>query len=1059
MGEVTQPIRCPACNAEVPQGFRFCGHCGASVVSPAAPAPAPTTRSGQFDAERRQITVLFCDLAGSTKLAERLDLEDLRDVVRAYQQAAVAVIERFGGHVAQYLGDGILAYFGYPEAREDDARRAVRAALEVVRSVDLLNHQIDPKLGVTLGVRVAAHTGLVVTGEVGSGSRLEDLALGPTPNIAARLQEEAAVGTAVIGDSTYHIVRGFFECEALGQRALKGRAEPMPVYRVLRETSAKTLFDVAVARGLSVAVGRTSELELLDADFSRAASGSGCAVLIRGEPGIGKSRLIRLFRERRGGAAAWVTFRCSSDDRNSPLRPVIHITERAFRFTTGDTPEVKLQKLIAGVAEYKSLPGDAVQLLAALLGIPLSADLPPLHLGPALQRSRTQEVLLSLVLDSNAGRPVVLVVEDAHWADPSTVELLAMTSARLASRRVLLLATARPEFVPSWIAESSIAILGLDRLGQKEVEALATSVAGGKALPAEVLRQLAIKADGVPLFVEEMTKLVLESEMLVLRDGRYELREPLGALAIPATLHDSLLARLDRLGPAKGVAQLASVIGRQFTLEMLRCVWPLTEEELDEQLKQLVDAGLFDPPEASNGGSYLFRHALTQDAAYQSLLKNTRRRHHRALAETFSVKFPEMRRAQPELFAVHYAAADMPTKAIACWAEASERASRMGNAAECITHCRSALELLEREPEGIGRDLIELALQMRLGEALSLRQSYASPEAAVAFRRAQALSGVLDAKSTQRFEVICGLHRFHYVRGDYAEALVCATELLEHSKTSGPVERVIAPYMLGWVEWARARFAEVKPQLEAGLAADLAEWGPASEGRIPPGGSLTQGVQVRCIARVVPAFVLANLGDLDRALALATEAVELARAAKQPYSEAFSIHSRSLVHYFRRDPAAAMADARRVVEISREYGYFFAALASIVLGWSMANVGGGTPRWSDEMLTMAKRGLDGYRGAGARATQTIYQTILAEAHRSRGESELALRTLDEVAAVAEATGELQWIPEIHRQRAAIARDAGDAATARAELERAAEIANTQGNQLLGSWVARDLAQA
>jgi class 3 adenylate cyclase/tetratricopeptide (TPR) repeat protein len=1063
MGEVTNPVRCAACNAEVPPGFRFCGHCGAPVVAAAAPAPAPTTRSGQFDAERRQITVLFCDLAGSTKLAERLDLEDLRDVVRAYQQAAVTVIERFGGHVAQYLGDGILAYFGYPEAREDDARRAVRAALEVVRSVELLNNQIDPKLGVTLGVRVAAHTGLVVTGEVGSGSRLEDLALGPTPNIAARLQEEAAVGTAVIGDTTYHIVRGFFECEALGPRVLKGRAEPMPVYRVLRETSAKTLFDVAVARGLSMAVGRTSELEILDADFARAASGSGCAVLIRGEPGIGKSRLIRLFRERRGGAAAWVTFRCSSDDRNSALRPVIHVTERAFRFASGDTPEMKLKKLIDGVAAYGNLPADAVPLLAALLGIPVGDAYPPLNLGATLQRTRTQEVLLSLVLDSNAGRPVVLVVEDAHWADSSTVELLAMASARLASRRVLLLATARPEFVPSWIADSAIAILGLDRLGARDVEALATSVAGGKALPSEVLHQLASKADGVPLFVEEMTKLVLESGMLELRDGRYALREPLGSLSIPATLQDSLLARLDRLGPAKGVAQLASVIGRQFTLEMLRCVWPLTAEELDAQLRQLVDAGMFDPPEVTNGGTYLFRHALTQDAAYQSLLKNTRRRYHQTIAVTFAERFPEVRQAQPELFGAHYAAAGMPREAVTCLRDAITHAMRLGNAVEGVAYCREAIAVLGTEPASDERNRLELALQVQLGDALSILHTYASADAAAAFERARALAGDSQEVSGERFGILSGLYRFYWVRGDTAAARGVVDELLAGSARLGPLERVIATYSDAFIQWNLAGFRDGLPRIEAGLAEDLAAWGPPEEGRAPQStglsGSIAQGVQVRCTLRYASALNLTHLGDADRAIGLTSQSIAMARQHRQTYSEAMAYYARALIHYLRRDPVAALPDAMNCVKIAREHGHFWAALGSVLVGWGQAFIGG-PPRgaWPKESVALIEAGLGGYRRAGAHAGETVYLTLLAEIYLSGGDQARARQYLDESLAGVKSMGEVMWLPEIHRQAAALARARGDEAESREELRRGAEVARAQGNVLMEEWLRPDLAK-
>jgi class 3 adenylate cyclase/tetratricopeptide (TPR) repeat protein len=1057
MGAVTTGTRCPVCQADVPPGFRFCGQCGAAVATSASPQSSSVPRTGDADAERRQLTVVFCDLADSTRLAAQLDLEDLRDVVRAYQSAACSVIERYGGTVAQYLGDGILAYFGYPEAREDDARRAVRAALEVVKSVDLLNGQIDPKLKVTLGVRVAAHTGLVVTGDVGAGEHREELALGPTPNIAARLQEIAERGTVVIGDTTHRLVGGFFEFESMGERALKGRAEPMPVHRVVRETGAETLFDVALARGLSAAVGREAEITLLDAALARAAAGSGCAVLLRGEAGIGKSRIVQLIRERYATSAAWMTCRCSPDDRNSAMRPIVVLLERWFGFHRDDDAGKKLRRMEEVIGRQRGVPGDAVPLIAALLAIPTGASYAELHLGPSLQRVKTQEVLLSLLLASAGDGPTVLVIEDLHWADPSTLDLLALAVRRVMSARVLLLVTARPDFTATWTSDAGVAVLEVGRLGPRDVQLLATAVAGGVSLPPPVLSQLVARTDGVPLFVEEMTKFVIESGMLILRDGRYELREPIGEFAIPSTLHDSLLARLDRLGPAKAVAQLASVIGREFSLPMVRCVSTLDEPALMDQLGQLVDAGLLDSAGHGEEERYIFRHALIQDAAYQSLLKNTRRRYHRTMAETFSVRFPELRRAQPELFGAHYAAAGIAGMAIACWTEAAERSARLGSAVEAVTHCRSALGLLEQEPEGPDRNRAELELQMLLGDSLSVLQGYGSSEVASAYQRAQRLASDVDERSNRRFEAVCGLHRFHFLRGDFAAAFDCATELVDRASGGGPLERVIASYMLGWVQLSRAKFTESMPLLESGLATDVAEWGPPAEGRLPIGhGGLTQGAQVRCVARIVPAIVLSHLGCLDRALALTTEAVTLASVARQPYSEAFSLLYRALVHYCRRDAASMLPDARRVVEISREHGYYFATLGSVFVGWALANSSGGS--WSDEAFMTGQRGLDGYRGAGARAGMSILLTMMAEAHRARGDAVRAAGVLDEAAAAAEETGERRWIPEIHRQRAALARHAGDDAGAVAELLLALDVAQSQDDRLLELRTALDLAR-
>jgi tetratricopeptide (TPR) repeat protein len=482
---------------------------------------------------------------------------------------------------------------------------------------------------------------------------------------------------------------------------------------------------------------------------------------------------------------------------------------------------------------------------------------------------------------------------------------------------------------------------------------------------------------------------------------------------------------------------------------------------LNVQLSALVEAGVLERAGDAAAPRFQFRHALIQDAAYQSLLRGARRRFHREIAEAHTSRFPELRAAHPERYGNHWAAAGLAPQAIACWTEAGERAARIGSSTEAIAHFRRALELVEVEPAGDDRTRRELGLQMKLGDAYSVSRGYAAPETAEAYGRAQQIAATLGSGAAQRFEIVAGIYRFHYLRGDLEAARAAAREMMAAGEARGPLERMVGLYSLGFVEWSRGDFAPAMPLLEAALDIDLATWGaPVGAGaQLPAGsGNLAQGVQARCSVRIVAAMLLSHLGFLDRALALVTESVDMARAAHQPYSEAFAHQSRALVHFFRQDAASALADAHRVVEISREHGYFFAALGSVLLGWGMANEDGIARPQLDEAIGLMTRGLDGYRRSGARVTQTMYLGMLAATHRVRGDRDLAWNLVSEAIAAAETTGERAWLPELLRQRAMLAHDAGDDATNEADLRRALQVAAAQQNRLLEMRVARDVSR-
>ena len=659
--------------------------------------------------------MLFCDLVDSTVLAGQLDPEELREVVRAYQEVCAKVIARFEGHIAQYLGDGLLVYFGYPLAHEDDAQRAVRAGLGMVEALGQLNTRLGDERGIHLAVRLGIHTGLVVVGEVGGGTRQEQLALGETPNLAARLQGIAAPNTLVISAATLQLLGGFFAYQSLGTHPVKGIAQPLEVYQVLYESTARSRLEVAGSTGLTPLVGREQEVGLLRERWAQVKDGLGQVVLLSGEAGIGKSRLVQVLKEQVATEPqAWLTpCQCSPYHQNTALYPMIDLLERvALRFEREESPQQKLSKLEGFLVQYGLPLAETVPLLATLLSLPLTADYAPMAMAPAQQKQKTLQALLTILLRIAAQQPVLFVMEDLHWVDPTTLEFLTLLVDQGPTARILALWTFRPDFSPPWTGRSHLTQVTLPRLPRQQATEMTDRVAHGKALPAEVVEQVVAKTDGVPLFVEELTKMVLESGLLQEREDRYELTGPLPPLAIPTTLHDSLMARLDRLATVKSLAQLGATLGREFSYELLQAVSPWDEGTLQRGLHQLVEAeflyqrGL--PPQAT----YLFKHALIQDAAYQSLLRSTRQQYHQRIAQVLEARFPELCETQPELLAQHYTEAGLMAQAIPYWQRAGQRAIERSAHLEAIAHLTKGLEVLRTLPDTPERAQQELVVQM-----------------------------------------------------------------------------------------------------------------------------------------------------------------------------------------------------------------------------------------------------------------------------------------------------------------------------------------------------------
>jgi class 3 adenylate cyclase len=714
-------------------------------------------------AERRQLTVMFCDLVGSTALSARLDPEDLQEILRAYRSQVKDVVHGYGGYIAKYMGDGALVYFGYPQAHEDDAERAVRAGLALVKSIG----QLFTAGGEPLNVRIGIATGLVVVGDlIGSGESQERGIAGETPNLAARLQERAEAGAVILSDGTRRLLGDLFELTKLTPCTLKGFTEPVQGWRALGEGHAESRFEALHGTRLTPLVGRGEELELVLSRGRQAKEGGGQVALISGEPGIGKSRLVLALRERlHNESKSTVSYACSPHHVHSALFPFIAQLERSVGFSSTHSWKACLNQLESLLRETVAEPGDAVvALFAELLGISTGTQEAIATMSPLQKKGLLFRTFLAQ-LEALAERGAVLIVlEDAHWLDPTSRELFDQIVDRLQRLPVLLVVTFRPDLSPPWIGFPHVTLLTLNRLAKAQARSLVERITGGKALPSEVLEQILARTEGVPLFTEELTKTVLESGLLGDAGDRYVLAGPLPPLAIPVTLHDSLMARLDRLAPVKEFAQIGACIGREFDHELLAAVVSLPEAELQAALDRLVAAELVFRRGVAPATTYVFKHAMVRDAAYESLLRKRRQDLHARIASAIEIRFPQLIEAQPELVARHFGEAGLTEKAIGYWLRAGRLAAARSANVEAIAHLRVGLASVGDLPPNVSRSQWELSLQLALGGPLLATKGFASSEAEAAYQRAQDLSRELHHE-TDLFTALRGLGYVNHVRG------------------------------------------------------------------------------------------------------------------------------------------------------------------------------------------------------------------------------------------------------------------------------------------------------
>jgi class 3 adenylate cyclase/predicted ATPase len=979
------------------------------IKSSEVPSAAQASRSGATtndssllapnEAEKRQLTIMFCDLVGSTALSTRLELEDLRDVIIGYHHCCAQVVEAAGGFIAKYMGDGVLAYFGYPQAHEDDAERAVRAGLNLIEAVARLGAE-----GTGLHVRIGIATGMVVVGDlIGSGEAQERAVVGETPNLAARLQALAETDGIVIAPTTRRLTGALFEYRDLGPLLLKGFAEPVRASQVLGISGVESRFEARQGGSLTRFVGRENELDSLLQYWDNASRGKGSTVAIVGEPGIGKSRLTRALQEKLSEQPCQCqSYYCSPYNVDSSLFPVIRHLEKAAGFQRDDKAELKLTKLESLFAGQQFPAPEVIGLLAKLLSIPNDQRYPLPTLNPQARRERTLEALLGYVTKVASQQPTLMLFEDLHWIDPTTREFLSLLVGQVPRLQLLLVITARPEFSPSWVPSDKVISLPLMRLGREDGTALVNRVVG-KALPNELLEQILIRTDGIPLFVEELTKTVLESGLLREANGRYELVGGIQALAIPSTLHDSLMARLDRLAAVKEVAQMGAVIGREFDYELLAPLSCRAEADLINALDQLVQSELVFTRGAPPTAVYTFKHALVQDAAYGSLLKGRRQQLHFRIAEILRERKPERVEQEPELLAHHYTEAALPAEAIGFWLRAGERAAERSANVEAIGHLNRGLAAVRTLPETVERARQELALQVALGGPLIASKGYAASEAAVAATRARQLCEELGDRDRLLQALYSELSTFYIGAEDEG-----AWPVVERfaSLTNGLLEsgaHFVGRRMLALQHYHRGEFLLARSELERILEL----YDPSRHDAL----ALRYGHDVVVSGRSYLSWLLWLLGFSDQALQASKQAAARGKEITHANSKAFAVLMGSAFpQQFFHNPIAVKEHSHSLIEFCDQMRLpFWRAYAQVLAGWAEVELGEGEPG-----LARMQKGLVDLKSTGTGRHLPYLLGRLAEAQAKLGQIEEADQTVKRALAVVEASGDRSWEADLHR---------------------------------------------
>jgi class 3 adenylate cyclase/predicted ATPase len=985
------------------------------------------------EAGRRQLSVMFCDLVGSTALSTQLDPEDLREVILAYQRAASQAVRTYGGFIAKFMGDGILVYFGYPKAREDDAERAVRTGLDILAAVG----RLTTPAGIVPQVRVGIATGPVVVGDlIGEGVAQERQVVGEAPNLAARLQGLAAPGSMVIAGSTRRLLGNLFTLEDLGRHELKGFADPIQAWAVAGAAPVASRFEAMRSAGLAGFIGRAEPATELIRLKDLAWGGQGQVVVLSGEAGIGKSRLAAwLAASVAPDAPVRLSYQCSAYHSNSALHPTIQQLRLAAELDPADPSERQLDKLEALLAlSPEELPRVA-PLFASLLSIPTGTRYPPLDVDAAQQRRLLLAALVERLERLAAYSKLLILFEDLHWADTTSRELIERATERLAKLPALVIVTTRPGEALPWAKRANVAVIALDRVSAQEAGEMVRWLTGGRAVPPELIQQILAKTDGVPLFIEELTRSVLESGQLVLDEaaGGYRLAGSLTELLIPATLQDLLMARLDRLEGVGPVAQVCAAIGRVFTQEMVAAVSGLSASIVAAAFVKLVEADLVRPSGHNGHARYAFKHALIQDAAYESLLKSKRQALHATIVDVIERQFPELVELEEDVLAQHCSRAQLALKAIDYWLKAARRSASRSHLAETAIRIEAALKLLPAQPESIERDKLELTCQSMLARALVSAKGYALPEGMAAWHRAQALALAVGTIE-QRFVITYGLWLGQYAQGDLPGTKASAERCLaEATRLGDRTQLCVAERMTGIALYAAGDFVPAIRHFDHSAG--------HYDRRLHVGLANELGFDLLAAALSFKAMALWPLGYPDQARRAIAEVMTHAEALGHAPSLAYSYaHAGILAEITLRDEDTLARRAEAVVALAQKHGFvLWDCVGRMALGWVNSRRGGGQA--AVDQILQAQAIL---RRTGTRAYDGMVTALLSEAEDAAGAAPKALATLASGIAQAEASGLAFWLAELYRLQGTITyRSGGNADMAETSLRRAIDVARRQ----------------
>ncbi|MGA7019610.1 MAG: adenylate/guanylate cyclase domain-containing protein [Pseudolabrys sp.] len=1014
------------------RGTTEVSHIGTEAISPVQ----------HRDAEFRQITVMFCDLVGSTQLAEKLDPEDLHKLIDTYRGECSSAIRRYGGEVARYFGDGVMAFFGWPHAHEDDAVRAIHAALEIVSGVTKTSGPV------ALACRVGVCSGPVIVGEIGNSTTSWSMdAVGETPNTAARLQTLAAPNTALISESTRRLVSAAFELQDLGLQELKGVTEPLHVYRVLAAKNITSRFDAAHAGSLTPLVGRSTELSLLLDRWRKVKEGDGQVIILSGTPGVGKSRLLHELKSHiQQEPHVLLHHQCSPYHSQSAFFPVIEQIEHAAQLTAREADAAKIAKLKTYLPRSTESSIDPVLLIAKLLSIPAENHRDLSGLTPQQIKNRTISTLVDMLLAFSIQGPTLCVFEDAHWLDPSTLELLELIISRINHARVLLIVSCRPEFRPAWITRANTTMYSLTRLSQIEVKTMVRDLLRGGSMPQALLDQIIEKADGVPLFIEELISSTLSTPLRT--RGNFEHTAQTALLRVPETLSDALMERLDRVAPSRKLAQIAAVIGREFSRDLLSAASQIEEDDMQSALSLLEKADIIYRVGISPFVRFAFKHVLLRDAIYDSLLRSKRQQIHADIAAILEHDFPELAENQPEVLAFHYQEAGNHQLAIRCWFKSGQRALAHSANVEAIANLRKALRLLNGLPETPERIKQEIDIQLALGIPLIAVQGYASAETRDAFSRARTLCLRLG-NIPEYFQALFGLWGHSWMGGKNDDALRMADEFLSRSRAlSDPVLPIVAHRVMGSTLLTVGDFQSSANHFEETIKLSH------SKGKQPLYNLYM--VEPQAASLLLLSWDLWFLGYPDQSLSRVSEALALAQELCHPYSIAFAHYMTSVVHLLRGDAARAFESAEKSFEVSQEQRFsLYVILSRISRGRAIGDLGR-----LEEARAEITLGIDEARRNGVGFMLPMMVSWLADIHAKIGESESALSIVEgALASIGDVTGR-SWEAELYRQRAQIlvALDPSKVSEAESHLKKSIEVARGQNAKSFELRAATSLAE-